>query len=180
MDADDYSVPDRFEKQLLCIQENPCISLVGSSYAQYDKSLKKYLGSRRLPYSGKSVLNYSKLRTPINHVTIMFNKSDLIQSGGYPNLRWPFEDWWIANRLLKNNYKIINIQEDLVYVRGGDDFIERRRGTNYFKSEIKNLFAMKKEGLLSNLYLVINIIIRSPVRLIPQSASKFIYSLIRS
>ena len=140
MDTDDYSVPDRFEKQLLCIQEHPWVSLVGSSYAQYDKTLKKYIGSRKLPYSGKPLLNYSKLRTPINHVTIMFKKFDLMRSGGYPNIRWPFEDWWIANRLLKNNYKIINMQEDLVHVRGGDDFIQRRRGMYYFKSELSRLF----------------------------------------
>jgi len=180
MDCDDFSEPERFEIQAKFLDENPDVSCIGSSYAQYDQELKEYLGSRKLPFGGLELISYSKLRTPINHVTIMFKKSDVLSVGGYPEIKYPFEDWWLANAMIKNNYKIVNLDMDLVKVRGGKSFISRRHGIKYAIIELNNLLDMYKNGLINFLSLINNIIIRLPVRILPIKISEKIYSLLRS
>jgi len=180
MDADDYSVESRFEKQLTFLIENPEVSMVGGSYAQYDSELRNKLSIRKLPYSGYKLYKYSRLRTPINHVTVMYRKQSALDVGGYPDIRWPFEDWWLANRLLKNGYKIVNLKHVLVNVRGGQDFIQRRHGLKYAKNEIQNLYAMYLGGLLSLFNLLSNILIRITVRLVPLQMTTRIYSILRT
>ena len=110
----------------------------------------------------------------------MYRKSAALDVGGYPDIRWPFEDWWLANRLLKKTYKIVNLEDVLVNVRGGKDFIKRRHGFQYAKNEIRNMYAMYKEGLLSIFNLLSNVLIRMTVRLIPIKMTIKFYSILRS
>ena len=63
MDSDDFSVKERFEIQIEHLKNNPGISLVGSSYAQYDSELIKYQGSRKLPFSTNELKIFSRTRT---------------------------------------------------------------------------------------------------------------------
>jgi|SaaInlStandDraft_3_1057020.scaffolds.fasta_scaffold17351_2 glycosyltransferase involved in cell wall biosynthesis len=179
MDADDISIPQRFEIQSTYLNDNPDVSCVGSSYAQYDNELKKYIGSRKLPFGGIELISFSKLRTPINHATIMFKKSVVLSIGGYPPIKHPFEDWWLANALIKNDYKVVNLEMDLVKVRGGKSFIQRRHGIKYAIIEMKNLGSMYQNGLIDFFSLIKNIFIRFPVRILPLKLSNKIYSLLR-
>ena len=74
---------------------------------------------------------------------------------------------------------IYNLQEVLINVRGGDNFMNRRSGLQYVKSEIINLIKMYNEGHFSIQDLIKNIIIRSPVRIMPSSIRKFLYKILR-
>lgn len=175
MDADDISEPDRFKKQLLVFSNNPDVSMVGGYYRQFDCSMSKQVGERTLPLKYEEIIKYGMRRTPINHVTIAFKRSDALAVGGYPNTRLQFEDWWLALRFIKENKKIINVPEFLVDVRSSDSFYSRRSGVRYLKDEVTAMFYMYKEGILPLFYAITNILLRAPVRLAPAKTISWFY-----
>jgi glycosyltransferase involved in cell wall biosynthesis len=178
MDADDVSVHNRFEKQLMVFSQNPSVSMVGGFYKQFDSKMEMEVGDRVLPLSFDELKSYGLRRTPINHVTIAFRKKDALEVGGYPDTRLPFEDWWLALRFLQLNKEIVNIPEFLVNVRSGDSFYSRRSGFSYLKQEVSAMYYMTAEGVMPYYYAITNIIIRAPVRLIPAGLIGFVYEKI--
>lgn len=175
MDADDVSMPDRFEKQIKFMAENPDISICSAWVAHYDERMEKLIGDRKLPFSDIDNKKYSKMRTPINHPATVFRKSALLKFGGYPNTRLPFEDWWLCLRALNYGFSIYNIQEYLVRVRASKDFHSRRSGIAYLALEYSALSQMRKEGLLSFFWVSVNFIIRTPFRILPGNALDYMY-----
>lgn len=178
-DADDISLRTRAEMQIAAFMSKNNIGIVSGWYAQYDYSMSIVEADRRLPEKNHEIINYGKRRTPINHACSMFSKSAVEDVGGYPLVDGFCEDWWLALRMIKKNYSIYNIQEILVNVRGGDDFFSRRSGLAYIKQEVINQYEMYKEGLLPAFYCFSNILIRIPVRMLPNSIIKTVYKFIR-
>ncbi len=180
MDSDDISEKDRFEKQIQFMQKNSDIVLLGSWYIQYDQDMKEVVSDRKVPESHNDIVDFSKTRTPYNHVTAVFKKEQIINIGAYPeDIEGRFEDWWLSLRLIKEGYKLHNIPEYLVRVRGGDSFLDRRGGLEYLKSEIHNLKLMVDEDLIDKYSYYKNIILRGVVRLVPPETREKIYSYIR-
>ena len=179
MDSDDYSLPERFERQSKILSENPSISLVGGWYLQFDEKMKVVTSDRKVPEFMPNITRFSKMRTPINHVTVMFRKEHVLEIGGYCELDGKFEDWWLSLLLIKNGYSIYNIQDYLVHVRGAEDFYLRRGGWQYLKCEIHTLFSMQKRKLLSGKDVISNILLRSFTRLFPNRIRILVYKMIR-
>lgn len=175
MDADDISVPSRFEKQLYFMQKNPDIGMCSSWVAHYDEKMMSYVGDRKLPESSNSNKRYSLTRTPINHPAVVFRKSVVLSVGGYPNTRLPFEDWWLSLRMIKNGVSLYNIQNYLVNVRASKDFHTRRSGFRYLVSEYRALFFMAREGIIPWRWATINLIVRTPFRLLPKATLDTVY-----
>ena len=49
MDADDYSLPNRFEKQIKYLEKHPLIDVLGSNITEYDNSLNIILSQKTVP-----------------------------------------------------------------------------------------------------------------------------------
>jgi hypothetical protein len=175
MDADDVSLPDRFQKQVQYFVDNPNVSMIGGYYRQYDSDMDLEVGERRVPLTFAEIKRYARRRTPINHVTIGFKKDAAIHAGGYPNTRYPFEDWWLSLRFIRNNLEIVNIPEYLVSVRSGREFYLRRRGLAYLSTEMATLLLLRKERLLSGYHAWTNIFLRAPLRLLPSGPLGWLY-----
>ena len=111
MDADDISVPERFERQVNFLETHKDVDCVGSNMMVFDESGDK--GSRN------SIENPSMdnllTRTPFFHPTIMMRKSVYQKLGGYTvsdaTMRAEDLDLWF--RFYKEGYKGYNIQENL-------------------------------------------------------------------
>lgn len=179
MDSDDLSVPTRFADQIAFLEQNPDVKLVGGWYKQFDMTMTTYLTDRKVPSNMDDIYRYSRTRTPFNHVTAIFDKAIVQSVGGYPLIKSFSEDWWIALRLIKNGYRIANLPAYHVHVRGDSQFTARRGGWNYLRLEWANLFQMRREGLISTIDLIKNLVLRSGVRLVPNSVRVAIYRLIR-
>jgi len=136
MDADDISVPDRFEKQLKAFEEHPEVSVVGGHINEFVKTTDNVVGSRIVPEMDIEIKEYLKSRCPMNFVTVMLKKSDVMKVGGYQDW-YCEEDYYLWIRLSLAGYKFYNIQENLVNVRVGEEMYQRRGGIRYFKSEAK-------------------------------------------
>lgn len=176
MDTDDICRNDRFEKQLNIFKENN-VDIVGSNIVEYDETMEKITGYRVVPENDKDIKNRAKKRNPMNHMTIAYKKSKVIEAGNYQDMLY-FEDYYLWTRMIKNNCKFYNIQENLVNVRGGNEMIKRRGGTKYIKPIINFEKQLLKLKLINIFEYLVNIIERILVSLIPNSVRYFVYEKI--
>ena len=136
MDADDISVENRFEKQIEIFKQKENISIVGGLIKEFINETNNVVGMRDVPQEDADIKQYMKKRCPMNQVTVMFKKSDVQCVGGY--IDWYCEeDYYLWLRLALADKSFYNIQENLVYVRVGEEMYQRRGGVKYFKSEAK-------------------------------------------
>lgn len=180
MDSDDICREDRFEKQIKILENDENIDLVGSYITEFSTE-KDYRDTiRTVPVSHNDIVKYSKRRNPFNHVTVMYKKNAVLDSGNYQE-SYLTEDYNLWVRMLIKGYKATNIPECLVMVRCDENTYRRRGGIKYIKSE----FNLQKKFLKLNhinLYeFLTNILIRTGARIIPNFIRKGIYkSLLRS
>ncbi len=177
-DADDICVSDRFAKQVAYINDNPNVDVVGGQIIEFANDPNEE-GARKkiVPTSYRQIDKYAKSRNPINHMTVMFKKSAVLEAGNYQHAPL-YEDYDLWVRMLMKGFKFANIDEGLVYVRAGNNMYRRRGGLEYAKQEIKMQHGFYKLGFFSCLQLVKNLTLRTPIRLIPSSIRGLIYSKI--
>lgn len=130
MDSDDIMVPERMRLQWEYIRLHPEVSACGGNIREFVSDPKKSR-LKRMPVSHESLYQYGKYRNPINHMTVVFRKRDVMQCGGYRDLRG-LEDYDLWIRMLAGGYKLCNMDEVLVYARMGGNFSARRGGWGYF------------------------------------------------
>lgn len=134
MDADDISLPYRFEKQLAFFEEDK--DIVGGNMSEFIGEPCNTVGKRIVPQDDAEIKNYMKKRCPMNQSTVMFKKASVEKAGGY--IDWYCdEDYYLWLRMYLANMKFANVPEILVNVRVGEDMYRRRGGIKYFKSEAK-------------------------------------------
>lgn len=165
MDADDISVPNRFELQLKKFEENLNLDIVGGNITEFIDEPSNIVGKRVVPENDSGIKAYLKKRCPMNQMTVMFKKSSVNSVGGY--IDWYCdEDYylWIRMFLAKKNFA--NVPDVLVNVRVGKDMYQRRGGWKYFKSEAKLQRFMFKNKVISFTTCLCNIFIRFGVQVI--------------
>ena len=175
MDTDDISKPDRFQKQLNYLSQHPDITLLGTWIEEFDKDPNIPKSNSILPITYEEILKFAKRRNPFRHVSVIFKKSAVIDSGNYRHFLW-FEDYDLWIRMLKKGYKAANLPEVLLSVREDKKMYERRGGWQYSKQDIKFERFLLKIGYINFFEFLTNIIIRGSVRLLPNNIRKFIYS----
>lgn len=163
MDADDLSVPNRFEKQLKAFEEHPEVSVVGGLINEFIHTTDNVVGTRIVPEKDSDIKEYLKSRCPMNLVTVMLKKSDVMKVGGYQDW-YCEEDYYLWIRLALGGYKFYNIQENLVNVRVGEEMYQRRGGKKYFKSEARLQKYMLNHKLISLSKYAYNVLIRRIVQ----------------
>ena len=178
MDTDDISISNRFEKQLKAFKEKD-IDLCSAFISEFDDDENQIISYRKLPENHEEIVKYSKMRNPLNHVTIMMKKSIVEKVGGYKHMLW-MEDYYLWIRMIMKDAKLYNLQETLVNVRAGTSMLERRGELSYVKAEVTFLNELKKIGYLTTIEYLKNILIKVPIRLLPKGLLKSVYGLLRS
>lgn len=178
MDSDDISAPNRFEKQLLFLKENIDIDIVGTAMEEFNEAvgdLKRYKIGTQLH---RDMVKNIKLRSPINHATIVFRKQRFVDGGGYMDGTLLFEDYAMFLRLWKFGLKFHNLQEILYYMRVGDglEVIARRSGIWYLRKEILFLKYAREIGVFSLFDQLKYAVLKFPIRLLPKRIVLAIYN----
>ena len=165
MDADDVSVPVRFEKQLAAFAADSELAIVGGDISEFVGTEDCIVGYRRLPVRDDEIKQYMRKRCPFNQVTVMFRKEAVQQVGGY--LDWYCEeDYYLWIRMYLAGMKFANIPEVLVHVRVGREMYQRRGGLRYFKSEAKLQRYMRHHHIIGVPTYVTNIVKRFIVQVL--------------
>ena len=183
MDADDLSVPDRFEKQLEFLEKNPNVSVVGGYIMEFVTSqnptdISNPAGKRVVPQTDIEIKEYMKRRCPMNQVTVMLNKADVEECGGY--IDWYCEeDYYLWIRMALCNKEFGNIPETLVNVRVGKEMYRRRGGWKYFRSEAKLQRFMLSNGIITLVRYVVNLFERFAIQvMMPAAVRSVVFSIL--
>ena len=161
-DLDDYNAPDRFEKQLKFLSDNPDVAFVGSLASLFDED--GVWGTEKFP---ERVEKRDFLFTsPYKHGSVIFRREPLLEAGMYRVSKETYrtEDYDLF-MTLHTFTKGANIQERL-YFFCEDKSARRRRKYRYRIDEAKVRYrGFKRRGLLpSGIFYVIKPLI---VGLIP-------------
>lgn len=178
MDSDDLATKDRFEKQLCQFKNKENLTICGSNVHEFVSNKVEIYSSRIVPSDMDDIIRFAKYRNPINHPTVMFNRLKIINIGGYLPMRG-FEDYYLWVRCLLAGYTFYNIQENLVYMRGGPEQLTRRSGLTYVYDEIVFYITLKRVRFLTTYQFFIVILMRTSIRLLPKVGLKKIYQYLR-
>lgn len=174
MDADDYSKPTRFEKEIAYIKKHPEVDVVGCLIEEYDEQLNNKLATRTVPEKDEDIKKYMKKRNGINHVTVIYKKDSVLKAGSYEDCPY-FEDYYLWCKMIKKGCKFYNIQEELMKIRAGFDMAKRRGGLSYSKHIINFEKKIRSLGIISRADYIINLAIRLTVAIMPNSLRTFLY-----
>lgn len=127
MDTDDICERDRFEAQLAVFEKDNDVSVVGGYITEFIGEPDNIISTRKVPLTSEELRLYGRKRNPVNHVTVMFRKHDIISAGSYQKVKdVGYEDYDLWIRLIVADKKIVNIDKVLVNVRVGEDMYKRR------------------------------------------------------
>lgn len=118
MDSDDIMVPNRIQKQLHFMKQNPTVAICGGQVAMF-KNVKEQCHNVT---SHKSITwdQYKNTRSHwfINHPTVCYRKSKILEAGNYDkNLKQMAEDFELELRMLKTHGFIHNMPDVLLWYR---------------------------------------------------------------
>ena len=165
MDSDDICLPDRFEKQMKCFEEDPELSIVGGMITEFDGEPDNIIAERILPLDDAGIKKMMRGRCAVNHVTVIFKKEDLLRSGNYQPF-WKQEDHYLWARMMEHGCKFRNIPDIVVNVRSGRDQLARRGGWRFYKSVVRVFWYMYKHKLISFGYFLYICAVRGIVQLL--------------
>lgn len=175
MDSDDICLPDRFEKQMKCFEENPELSIIGGMISEFEGNPDNIISRRIVPLNDADIKKYMRGRCGINHVTAIIKKEDLLRAGNYQT-SYLQEDHYLWARMILAGCKFKNIPDIVVNVRSGRDQFARRGGWRFFKSEVRMFWFMYKNKLISFGYFLYICTIRGIVQfLMPNKLRTWVY-----
>lgn len=121
MDADDISMPERLERQLVFLNKNPGVGMVGTAYHEIDDKGEVLLKKPCL-------LEDNQLRkilikhNPFCHTSVMIRRSILKKIGPYDESFSYAQDYELWFRIARH-YKLANLPQFLIKKRIRDDNI---------------------------------------------------------
>ena len=170
MDADDITVPGRFEYQLDYMVTHPEVDLSGGSIGEFLGQEDNIVSVRKYPLINSKIQRTLYRASPLAHVTVCFRRGFFDKFGVYPT-SYPFnEDLALWIQASQNNAIFGNIEQILVNVRM-DGAYERRRVSKAWPE-----FKLYSTHNIKNFRVPIVPVIRLIFRYLPKSIVKSIYN----
>lgn len=176
MDADDISLPSRFEEQVIFLDENSDISIIGTNCFEIN-SEGKIIFQKKMPETNDEIKSFIVKRSPLVHPTVMFRGS-IIDFINYDNKLLNTQDYYLWVELLSQGFKFHNLQSNLLLFRVASGFYKRRGVKKIGNEFLGRLYAMKKlnQYSLLNFFFVFSLLM---IRLSPNCIKKFCYKYLR-
>ena len=172
MDADDVSVPQRFEVQLPVVEAGA--DIVGSALMEFVDSIDEVVEVRIPPTDPVWIRSAARFRDPFNHPTVVYRREAVRAAGGYQDLAL-MEDYLLFARMLAGGAEPANVAEPLVYYRIGAGAYSRRGGRDLLRSEIALQRRFRELGITTRAQFVRNVAIRGGYRLLPTRVRRLAY-----
>lgn len=173
-DADDISLPHRFQRELELARELD-VDVVGSAAQEFATDPDSPTAIRALPTEHERIYRYAAINNPVNHPTLLARTDALRAVGGYRDVPYQ-EDYDLVIRLLAAGYRFHNVPEPLVKFRVTDDQFARRKSRELTGSERTIQRSLVEAGMVSRPRATANYLVRSAYRRLPRSVMKAAYS----
>lgn len=174
LDSDDYSVPNRIEKQFKLLKQNPKLNVIGANIIEIETENPKNQQKVILPEHNDEIRKYTGRRCPFRTSAILFKKDIVLKAGNYRAFH-RVEDYDMFARLIANNAVCANVQDYLTYMRIDKNYYKRRGGIKLAKSIIKLKREIYKLGLANLKDWIISVPIQVTVCLMPNSLRDLFY-----
>lgn len=132
MDADDISMPNRFEKQVAFLDANKETECLGTWAIEINSDGSEYY-RKQMPETHEGCWKQFMIRDCMIHPTVMFRKSYIEKAGFYSLDTYFGEDTMMWAQGFAAGCRFANVPEFLYKFRLNDDFFNRRRGCKHAK-----------------------------------------------
>lgn len=129
MDSDDYSLPERCERQVKAFESDSELVLLGTNIRFFKDTPSNLLDmTRTYPTDVNSIRRALRRIDPFSHPTVMYKKGAVLSCGGYdPKLRRRQDYDLFSMMVVNKGYKAENLPEILLLFRADDDYRERNK-----------------------------------------------------
>lgn len=172
MDADDVSLPQRFESQIPLIVAG--FDVVGTGIMEYDDDCPGVTTTRTPMTDPDDVVTQMRLQQTVNHPTVMYRASRVMACGGYPDFP-NMEDYLLFARMAHSNVRMTNVAEPLVKYRVSDGAYARRGGLSMLRTECALQRIFLHNNFTTPAQCARNLLVRGSYRMIPESWRKHLY-----
>lgn len=174
MDTDDICRSDRFALQLAEFERNSALDVCGSHITEFEGSVQNIVARRTVPLTDEAIRQYQRRRDGVNHMTVMYKKSKVLEAGNYQSCML-MEDTYLWVRMMLCGAVFGNLDDDLVYVRVGSDLFARRGGLAYFKKYRQGRKKVKETGYIGLWDYYYTLAVQLMVALLPNGLRGWIF-----
>lgn len=179
MDADDYSYPERLEKQFNYMENNPDIVISGGNIEICDENLF-FLNVRKYNYNDQDIRKKIFMYSPFCHPAVIFKTNEIKKINMYNTKYNSAEDYDMYFRI-GNLGKFGNIPEIILKLRTRESSISQKNSREQEKLTLKIRKLAIKEygysmGLKDNVYFILQF---TSMFLIPQKYKFKIFNQVR-
>lgn len=171
IDADDVSLPRRFSRQWILMEQG--FDLVGTGMVEFRGDPAQTGRERIPPHGAQRIRQHARTHNPVNHPTMMYRKQTILDVGGYE----PFgsmEDYWLVVRLLQADARVENIPDPLVAYNVSGAFA-RRGGVAVAKTELELQRRLREMQFITTAEYVRNVVMKGVYRLIPAPVKRVLF-----
>lgn len=178
MDSDDISSPERIDKQLAFMENNPSIDVCGTFIQEFGDGFK-YSKTVSYPLKHSDMFLFFKKRVPLAHVSAVFRRSYFEKAGLYDvegHVNNGDTLMWMKG--FKNGCKFANLDIIGVKVRITKNFFKRRGGFHKTISDFQNRLVVNRSleyGLSSYFYAFL----MTGINILPPVLKKIAYKYLR-
>lgn len=174
MDSDDIALPDRCEKQMRLMAEDPQLDMCGAYIEEFDSESGEPIAVKRTPVKNEEIRQYAKRRNPFNNQTLVYKRSAAVKVGGYTTVS-RCEDYDFVVRMLHSGAIGANIPEVLVRYRVTPENLTRRRNGKNTGSFISVRWRIFRSGYSSFLDFLIPCAAQIMLFILPESLTGKLY-----
>lgn len=145
MDADDIALPNRFEKQVKFLDENPEVDVVGGAIEEINGEDKRRGKHVEYPLMHEECRKFFRYRDPLAHPAVMFRASYFEKvASGYRNEYRKNQDTMLWFDGFMHGCVFANLKDTVLHFRVNDDFYNRRNGWKRAKQMLRDRLKMNK------------------------------------
>lgn len=137
LDADDLSLPHRFESLLAEIAKDPEVAVIGGALQEFTVAdgVREVTTTRSYPQTHAEITDYLRSRSPIAQPTAMLRVAAILDVGNYQSW-FNNEDYHLWIRLVSAGYRLRNIAKPVLLFRTSPHLYDRRGGWRYWRNEV--------------------------------------------
>ncbi len=172
-DSDDISLPLRFERQVVFLEQHPDVDILGGSIQEFNDS-NECLNIRHYPLTHEQACKYILKASPLAHPSVMMRKRIFDEGIRYNELYRTSQDVALWFDAVMAGYHIANVDDTILLFRHSRDVYKRRghaKAWNEFKIYMKGIYRMK--GIFTWNYVFP--VARLVFRMMPDSIIRFFY-----